>query len=212
MSDTPSPRPPLMNLPRNDSGFDGLEAVGREVEVHQSWLARFFNVKPATREMCFRVSRRRARRELIKLLKEWRKYGIRDLQVDKTRSVVFARVGDRNFLDIKPLTFAIEISMVVEHPSLRAVARGKGKKDTFAIARFIQERGAVSSFHKVYESLETVLDSRGLILRDKNKCRMMIKTLNSPATQTVISTAVAMEMERRKRGKQGAKQAKGKDS
>jgi serine/threonine-protein kinase HSL1 (negative regulator of Swe1 kinase) len=53
------------------------------------------------------------------------------------------------------------------------------KKSKLSIARFTQERGAASSFQKVLETMETVLKSRGLLLTDQRKKRMMIKTLNA---------------------------------
>ena len=68
----------------------------RNIEVKQNWLARLFRVKPATNHICMTISRRRARQEVTILLREWRKYGIRDIQVDKQRNIIFARVGDKN--------------------------------------------------------------------------------------------------------------------
>lgn len=77
------------SITESDSGV-------RKIEVHQTWLARLFGVKPATSHMCLVVSRKRARQELAILLKDWRRYGIRDIQVDKERNVVFARIGSKN--------------------------------------------------------------------------------------------------------------------
>ncbi|KAI0403818.1 hypothetical protein F4802DRAFT_271261 [Xylaria palmicola] len=72
------------------------QATTRNIEPQQNWLARLFRVKPATRYICFSISRRRARQETAILLKEWRQYGIRDVEVDKERNIVFARVGQPN--------------------------------------------------------------------------------------------------------------------
>ena len=72
------------------------ETAGRQIEVHQNWLARLFRVKPATRHICFSISKRRARQEIAILLREWRQYGIKDTQVDKERNIVFARVSRKN--------------------------------------------------------------------------------------------------------------------
>ena len=76
----------------HESGSGGV----RNIEVKQNWLARLFRVKPATSHMCMAISRRRARQEVAILLREWRKYGIRGIQVDKQRNIVFARVGAKN--------------------------------------------------------------------------------------------------------------------
>jgi len=97
--DTPSPKPVSMfshpARPPQDSKR-GEDATTRNIEPQQNWLARLFRVKPATKHLCFSISRRRARQEMVILLKEWRKYGIRDVQVDKERNIVFARVGEKN--------------------------------------------------------------------------------------------------------------------
>lgn len=72
-------------------------------------------------------------------------------------------------MDIKEVSFAIEIMTVIEH----------GKRGPLSIVRFTQERGAASSFQKVVDALETVFASRNLVVTDKSKAKMMIKTLNS---------------------------------
>jgi hypothetical protein len=68
----------------------------RSIEVKQNWFARLFRVKPATSYLCMTISRKRARQEVAILLREWKKYGIRGIQVDKQRNTVFARVGAKN--------------------------------------------------------------------------------------------------------------------
>lgn len=74
----------------------GASDSSRHIEVKQNWLARLFRVKPATDYLCMTMSRRKARRQVAKLLREGRRYGIRDVQVDKDRNIVFARVGAPN--------------------------------------------------------------------------------------------------------------------
>ncbi|KAI1069704.1 hypothetical protein LB507_008482 [Fusarium sp. FIESC RH6] len=141
----------------------------RNIEVKQNWLARLFRVKPATDHICMTISRRRARQEVTILLREWRKYGIRDIQVDKQRNIIFARVGDKNFLNLKEVSLAAEVITVIEH----------GKKQPLSIIRFTQERGAASSFHRVVNTMRMMFEARALIVSDRNKQKMMIKTLNS---------------------------------
>ncbi|KAL2269485.1 hypothetical protein VTJ83DRAFT_1669 [Remersonia thermophila] len=151
------------------SGSDTSGAPARKIEVQQNWLARLFRVKPATRYLCFAMPKRRARQELAILLREWRKYGMRDVEVDKERNTMFAKVGARNYLNLKEVSFAVEIMTVIEH----------GKRNPLCIARFTQERGAASSFHRVVLAVQTVFKTRGLLVQDKRKVAMMIKTLNS---------------------------------
>jgi serine/threonine-protein kinase HSL1, negative regulator of Swe1 kinase len=76
----------------------------RNIEVKQNWLARLFRVKPATSYLCMVMSRRRARQEVTLLLRDWRKYGIRGIQVDKQRNIVFAKIGAKN-CEWRPLCF-----------------------------------------------------------------------------------------------------------
>ena len=70
---------------------------------------------------------------------------------------------------MKEVAFAGEILTVIEH----------GNRNHLSIARFSQEQGAASSFHKVVETLETVLKCRGLLVVDESKKRMMIKTVKT---------------------------------
>jgi serine/threonine-protein kinase HSL1, negative regulator of Swe1 kinase len=72
-------------------------------------------------------------------------------------------------LNLKEVAFAAEIMTVIEH----------GRKGSLSIARFTQERGAASSFHKVVDTMRTVFGSRNLLVADKRKAKMMVKTLNS---------------------------------
>ncbi|KAL6410407.1 CAMK/CAMKL/GIN4 protein kinase [Ilyonectria robusta] len=149
----------------SESGSGGV----RNIEVKQSWLARLFRVKPATSHVCMAISRRRARQEIAILLREWRKYGIRGIQVDKQRNIVFARVAAKNYLELKEVSFAAEVMTVIEH----------GKKQQLSIIRFTQERGAASSFHRVVDTIKLMFETRGLVVVDKNKEKMMMDTLNS---------------------------------
>lgn len=75
---------------------DKDDCSSRKIETHQNWLARLFRVKPAMRFLCLQISGRRARQEVTILLREWRKWGMRDIEVDKERNIVFARVGQKN--------------------------------------------------------------------------------------------------------------------
>lgn len=72
-------------------------------------------------------------------------------------------------LNLKEVAFAAEIMTVIEH----------NKRQPLSIIRFTQERGAASSFHRVVETMKTVFDSRHLLVADRAKQKMMIKTLNS---------------------------------
>ncbi|KAI1080255.1 hypothetical protein F5B20DRAFT_589687 [Whalleya microplaca] len=173
--DSPSPKAARMfshpsRPPYNKKWNDkALASPARNIEPQQSWLARLFRVKPATRHLCFTISRRRVRQEIAFLLKEWRPHGIRDIVVDKERNLVFARVAKKNHLHLKESAFAAEIMTVIEH----------GRRNQLSIVRFTQERGAASTFNKVLDTMNEVFSARGLLIVDKNKAKMMIRTLNS---------------------------------
>jgi hypothetical protein len=86
----------------NANDMDGPN--GRKIEVSQNWLARLFRVRPATRYLCFNMSRRRARQEVAIQLREWRKYGIKEVEVDKERNIVFAGIGSENCKRVSPIS------------------------------------------------------------------------------------------------------------
>ena len=69
---------------------------------HQNWLARFLRIKPAINVMCFCVSKVRARKEVAATFREWRKYGMRDIVVDKVNARIWARVDVKNCKLISP--------------------------------------------------------------------------------------------------------------
>ncbi|CAK7274575.1 serine/threonine-protein kinase gin4 [Sporothrix epigloea] len=145
------------------------ESNARKIEPQQNWLSRLFRVKPATRHLCLGMSQRRARQEIVMLLRDWRRYGMREIEVDKERSIVFAKVGSDNYLGIREVNFACEIITVIEH----------GKRNHLCILRLTQERGSASSFHKVADTIKGVMRERCLLVPDKRKAKMMVKTLNS---------------------------------
>lgn len=72
-------------------------------------------------------------------------------------------------LELKEVSFAAEVMTVIEH----------GKKQQLSIIRFTQERGAASSFHRVADTIKLMFETRGLVVMDKNKEKMMMETLNS---------------------------------
>ncbi|KAK3335684.1 hypothetical protein B0T19DRAFT_364263 [Cercophora scortea] len=145
------------------------EAGVRQIEVRQNWLARLFRVKPAMRHLCLAIPKVRARQFIANMLKEWRQYGVRIVEVDKERNMIFARVLAKNYLGLKEVSFAVEVMTVIEH----------GKRNLLSIARFTQEKGAASTFHKTVDEINMEFATRGLTVTDKRKINMMIKTLNS---------------------------------
>ncbi|OCT50402.1 hypothetical protein CLCR_06568 [Cladophialophora carrionii] len=135
-------------------------AVG-PIEVNQNWFAKFFHIKPATRVMCLVISKAKAKKELVRILKEWRKFGLRDV-VSERRSgtdLVRGRVDASNYLKLKPVHFHAFLYSVLEH----------GRKANLSIMKFTQEKGAASSFYKVVDTLETLLKERDMLVIDAQR-------------------------------------------
>lgn len=61
--------------------FDNKATSGgtRPAHINQNWFAKFFHIKPASKIICLSVSKAKARREIVKTLREWKKYGLRDV-------------------------------------------------------------------------------------------------------------------------------------
>ncbi|KAL9121943.1 MAG: hypothetical protein Q9187_001497 [Circinaria calcarea] len=133
----------------------------------QNWLARFLHIKPATKILCFQLSNVRARQEVVGILKDWRKYGMRDIAVDKARARVWASVASENHLKIRPVSLAIEFFTVLD----------RGRRTNLSIARFTQEKGAKSSFERVLGTLEGVLGGRDVLVVDRRRKREMESVL-----------------------------------
>ncbi|WPG97626.1 Hypothetical protein R9X50_00040600 [Acrodontium crateriforme] len=134
---------------------DGPPSPGPE----RSWFARFFHIKPAVKVLCFNAPRGRARQELVILLREWQRHGVRDLEYSRQTNTISARIDKDNSLDIKPVTFRTELFVVLEH----------GRKVGLSIARFTQVKGAASGFHRALEVVDGVMRGRGWLIEDKEK-------------------------------------------
>ena len=58
-------------------------AANAPIVINQNWFARFFHIKPASRVICLQIGKGRARKELVRTLREWRKYGLRDVVCER---------------------------------------------------------------------------------------------------------------------------------
>lgn len=72
-------------------------------------------------------------------------------------------------LGMKEVSFAVETMAVIEH----------GNPEVLSIARFTQERGAASTLRRLVATMREVFEVRRLLVADKRKAKMMIKTLNA---------------------------------
>jgi serine/threonine-protein kinase HSL1 (negative regulator of Swe1 kinase) len=71
-------------------------------------------------------------------------------------------------LKIKPVTFVIELFVVLEH----------GRRANLCLARFTQTRGAASSFRKVVDIVEDVCRARCMLVEDEEKKASMMEVLD----------------------------------
>ena len=142
---------------------DGPPLTGGE----RSWFARFFNVKPVAKILCFSIPRGRARQELVLLFHEWQRHGIRDLQYSRETNTITARVDKDNSLDIKPVSFRVELFVVLEH----------GRKVRLSIARFVQIKGAASGLRRVLEVVDGVMRGRGWLVDDEEKWKALCEVM-----------------------------------
>jgi serine/threonine-protein kinase HSL1 (negative regulator of Swe1 kinase) len=85
------------------SGFDlGPEHGGGDAaprtgppEMQMNWLSRFLHIKPANKTLCFHIGRGKVRQDLVRLLRDWQRFGIRDVTFNRETNIINARV-DRN--------------------------------------------------------------------------------------------------------------------
>lgn len=68
----------------------------RRIQPEQTWIARMLHIKPACMTVCFNIARPRARREILKILKGWRKYGIENLHSNRQSNLIFGSVAAKN--------------------------------------------------------------------------------------------------------------------
>ena len=61
-------------------------AAQNPIVINQNWFAKFFHIKPASQVVCLQISKKSARIEIIRVLKLWNKYGLRDVVCEKRAS------------------------------------------------------------------------------------------------------------------------------
>lgn len=64
--------------------------------ANQNWFARVFQIKPASRVIALNTSKVKGRKEIYKLLREWKDYGMENVYMDKSNSIVHGQVSEVN--------------------------------------------------------------------------------------------------------------------
>ncbi|KAI4934006.1 uncharacterized protein J4E92_003676 [Alternaria infectoria] len=137
-------------------------------EMQMNWLSRFLHIKPASKTLCFQIGRGKVRQDLVRLLRDWQRFGVQDVSLDRASNSINARIDKSNHLKIKPVTFVIELFVVLEH----------GRRANLCLARFTQTRGAASSFRKVVDIVEDVCRARCMLVEDEEKRASMMEVLD----------------------------------
>ncbi|KAJ5742754.1 uncharacterized protein N7511_011155 [Penicillium nucicola] len=161
-------------MPDTESSFESDDNQNpfrnkRRSVANHNWFARVFQIKPASRVIALNCSKQKGRKELYKLLREWRDYGMEDVWLDKANSVVHGRVSEANFLRLREVEFTAEFYTVLEH----------GLESNLGVVRFKQERGAASSFNEVVEAVENTLKRRGMTVEDPLRAKKMTQVLDT---------------------------------
>jgi serine/threonine-protein kinase HSL1 (negative regulator of Swe1 kinase) len=90
--------------------------------ANHNWFARVFQIKPATHVIALNTSKVKGRKELYNLLREWRDFGMEDVYLDKTNSIVHGRVSEANcksfILSFPPTMLTTTQSSISERLSL----------------------------------------------------------------------------------------------
>jgi hypothetical protein len=86
------------SLLSNNFGPDSSEVTNRTgpPEIQKNWLSRFLHIKPATKTLCFQIGRGKVRQDLVRLLRDWQRFGVRDVDFDRKTNVVTAHVDKVN--------------------------------------------------------------------------------------------------------------------
>jgi serine/threonine-protein kinase HSL1 (negative regulator of Swe1 kinase) len=65
-------------------------------EMQMNWLSRFLHIKPANKTLCFQIGRGKVRQDLVRLLRDWQRFGIRDVSFDRDTNIISAGVDKNN--------------------------------------------------------------------------------------------------------------------
>jgi serine/threonine-protein kinase HSL1 (negative regulator of Swe1 kinase) len=64
--------------------------------MQMNWLSRFLHIKPASKILCFHIARGKVRQDLVRLLRDWQRFGIRDVSFNRETNTINARVNKNN--------------------------------------------------------------------------------------------------------------------
>jgi len=65
-------------------------------EMQMNWLSRFLHIKPASKTLCFQIGRGKVRQDLVRLLRDWQRFGVQDVFLDRASNSINARIDKSN--------------------------------------------------------------------------------------------------------------------
>lgn len=65
-------------------------------EMQMDWISRFLHIKPASATLCLRVGRGKVRQDFVRLLRDWQRFGVQDVSLDRITNTISARVDKCN--------------------------------------------------------------------------------------------------------------------
>ncbi|PYI03014.1 Pkinase-domain-containing protein [Aspergillus sclerotiicarbonarius CBS 121057] len=135
---------------------------------NQNWFARVFQIKPASRVVALNTSTTKARKFIHKTLRDWKKWGMEEVYLDKDKRVIYGSVGEVNLLNLRPVEFSAEFCTHLE----------QGRQENLSLVRFKQERGAASSFNKVVDTLYLLMKGQQMLMEDPARAKEMVRILD----------------------------------
>ena len=81
-----------------DPGPDSSNDAARPgpPEMQMNWLSRFLHIKPASKTLCFQIGRGKVRQDLVRLLRDWQRFGVQDVALDRESNSISARIDKSN--------------------------------------------------------------------------------------------------------------------
>jgi serine/threonine-protein kinase HSL1 (negative regulator of Swe1 kinase) len=105
----------------------------------------------------------------VRLLRRWKPDGICDVVLDRPRNLVFGRLDRKNRLDIREVSFVIELYVML----------AGGQKANLSVCRITQRKGAASSFKMVAEAIEHEMNKKDFLVKDEEMKKEMESVLTN---------------------------------
>lgn len=160
------------NRSSNQPPFPTL--INRKIPVYEpyNWFARLLQVKPASMTLVFEASRIHVIKEVRSILRDWKRFGVREIVIDKHEGRIWASLNADNSLGVKPVEIVVQVFAVV-YTANKKLRNAGG----MSIAKMEQVKGAKSSFDRCAHEMQRVCGERQLLVTDYEKAKEMKRVL-----------------------------------